>query len=120
MKAIIRRRLAALLSLVGLAGSASATQVIKGSDEGTKIKTETTVKGGKNAKESRATAAYAAKKHRKNSSAQYPIEHGKEASLTTNKTDGSRKQLKNSSEINAAKTTGKSKTTTNVKTTDQQ
>jgi hypothetical protein len=111
MRSIARKRLVALLSLAGLAGTTtSATaQAVKGSNEATKTTTESTRKTNKTVLENHAGASQTATKIHKTGAAQYPIEHGKEASLTANKTNAKRKQSKNASEAHAAVGAGMSK-----------
>jgi hypothetical protein len=67
MKSIVRKRLVALLSAVGLAGStaSSAAQVLKGSDQGEKTQKESTIKGEKSTQENHASKDAAAIKLRK-------------------------------------------------------
>jgi hypothetical protein len=67
MKSIVRKRLVALLSAAGLAGSAasSAAQVLKGSQPEPNTKTESTIKGQKSTQENKATKDAATIKLRK-------------------------------------------------------
>jgi hypothetical protein len=111
MRRIVRKRLAALLSLAGLAGtSASATaQVVKGSNEATKTTTESTKKISKNVQENHAGAAQVGAKRQKTGASQYPIEHGKEASHSNLKSDTYVKGQKNATEAHAAVGAGMTK-----------
>src|SRR5260370_5883520 len=67
MKGIVRRRLAALLSVAGFAGPAShaAAQVLKGSEPSEKTKAESTLKRNKTAQENAATKDVVTEKMRK-------------------------------------------------------
>jgi hypothetical protein len=67
MKGIMRKRLLALLSAAGLAGSAaSATaQAVKGSEPGDKTQTSSTIKNAKSNQENKAAKNDAAIKYRK-------------------------------------------------------
>jgi hypothetical protein len=67
MKGIVRKRLVALLSMAGLAGSAAPAtgQVLKGSQPSNKTKAESSLKYGKAQQENNAAASGAAKKERK-------------------------------------------------------
>jgi hypothetical protein len=104
MRSIVRKRLVALLSLAGFAGSnGSATaQVVKGTNATTTTKSESVVKTQKNVQENHAGAAQVGVKRQKTGASQYPIEHGKEASLNNHKTSTYVKGSKNTSESNAA------------------
>jgi hypothetical protein len=116
VKGVMRKRLVALLSLAGFASSAEFApgQVLKGSKEIAKTTSESTIKSQKNVKENHANAGQGAIKLKKNGAAQYPIEHGKEASLTSNKSDGRWKQGKISAETKTANAAAKSKITKNA------
>jgi hypothetical protein len=67
MKGITRKRLVALLSAVGLAGTAasSAAQVVKGSEPSDKTQTSSTIKDQKSKQENKAATNDAAIKYRK-------------------------------------------------------
>jgi hypothetical protein len=67
MKGIVRKRLAALLSVAGFAGTAShaTAQVLKGSEPGDKAKTERTIKRNKTAQEDAASKDAVTAKMRK-------------------------------------------------------
>jgi hypothetical protein len=110
MKSIVRKRLIALLSLAGFAGSgASGTaQVLKGS-EPDKTTTEGKIESSKVQQENKAAAGQQSVKSKKSGSAQYPIEHGKEASLTGNKGNTTIKMNKNAAESNASQEAGRFK-----------
>jgi hypothetical protein len=115
MRSIVRKRLVALLSLAGFAGSTgSATaQAVKGSNATTTTKSESVVKTQKNVQENHAGAAQVGIRRQKTGASQYPIEHGKEASLTSNKTDAASKNHKKTFEGNAAAGASKTKNTKN-------
>jgi hypothetical protein len=110
MKSIVRKRLIALLSLAGFAGSGAsgAAQVVKGS-EPDKTTTEGKIKSTKVQQENKAAAGQQSVKSKKSGAAQYPIEHGKEASQTNNKGNANIKMNKNASESRAPQEAGRFK-----------
>jgi hypothetical protein len=95
MRSIVRKRLVALLSAAGLAGTATSTmaQVLKGSEPGNQTKTESTIKTNKNAQENKAATK----------AAQDKWIAGK-SGAPTNANKVTDKAAKNTAEVDAAKT----------------
>lgn len=91
MRSIVRKRLVALLSAAGLAGTATSTmaQVVKGSEPGKQTKTESTIKHNKNTQENKAATNAAQDKWR---------------GAPNNASKVTDKAAKNTAEGNAAKT----------------
>ncbi|HLW53213.1 MAG TPA: hypothetical protein VKW06_10260 [Candidatus Angelobacter sp.] len=93
-----------MLSLVGFVSSAApvTSRVLKGADEADKTRTESKIKKNKVAQGQKSATTQTAAKVKKSGAKQYPIEHGKEASATSTKTDTWVKGQKQKANANAA------------------
>jgi hypothetical protein len=100
MRSIVRKRLVALLSAAGLAGTATSTmaQVVKGSEPGNQTKTESTIKTNKNAQENKAATKAADDKWVADKAAKHTATTGK---ATTQ--DAYLKSKKSTAESDASK-----------------